>query len=74
MSFFTLNDKGIGTEILSWVAAATNNAACEPDFVMNNAIIVQQSSLTSENVVTRVLTTSGNLFNLGLAGNGECFK
>lgn len=74
-SFYVVNSKGIvTTEILTWTGLGTNAPACDPGFVMNDVAVMQQGSLTSENVVTRVLSTSGNLLDGGEPGKGECYK
>jgi hypothetical protein len=74
-SFYVVNSKGIiTTEILAWTASGSNTTGCPADFVMNDAAVVQQGSLTSENVVTRVLSTSGNLLDQADPGKGECYK
>jgi hypothetical protein len=74
-SFYVVNSKGIvTTEILSWAGLGTNAPGCDPGFTMNDVAVVQQGSLTADNVVTRVLSTSGNLLDGGLPGKGECYK
>jgi hypothetical protein len=74
-SFYVVNSKGIvTTEILAWSASGTNPAGCAGDFTMNDVAVVQQGSLTADNVVTRVLSTSGNLLDGADSGKGECYK
>jgi hypothetical protein len=74
-SFYVVNTKGIiTTDILTWTAASANNKLCPGSFSMNDIGVVQQGSLTSDNVVTRVLSTSGNLLDGGEPGKGECYK
>jgi len=75
-SFYVVNSQGIvTTEILAWTASGTNTTpGCPGDFVMNDVAVLQQGSLTSDNVATRVLSTSGNLLDSGAPGKGECYK
>jgi len=74
-SRYVVSSNGLATEVLTWKAAAGNNAAC-PDspgsFVMSNAIVLQASL----GAFPRVSVSSGNLLDQGILsanpGDGYC--
>jgi hypothetical protein len=73
-SSYSIGAGGIGTEVLSWIAVAGNNASCPGDFVMSNTIVLKAGAMTSDNLATGTQTTSNNLMNDGVAGQGYCSK
>jgi hypothetical protein len=74
-SGYAIDSHGLGTEVLGWIPASGQNAACPPGFTMNTRIVLR-NSVNANNIVARTLITSGNL--LGQSpfdpGYGYCFK
>jgi hypothetical protein len=76
-SGYALSSKGVGAENLAWTFANGDKTTCPGatgGFTMRTSTVVEQGSRTSENVVTRVEATTGNLLGFGNSGSGECFK
>ena len=65
-SNYSVGGNGGLTENLSWVAVASNNAACSPSFTMNQVSMVATNG--------RNPITSNNLLGTGAAGQGYCIK
>jgi hypothetical protein len=75
-SGYAINSHGIGTEVQSWTAASTNNADCQPSFVMTTTIVIR-NNLTANNTVPRTDFTSDNFMgvtNPGVTIAGGAFK
>jgi len=80
-SSYSVDVHGVGIEVLSWTAAATNQGICPgaPSFTMSNAIVLRTFDTRASGAVVRTEITSNNLLDEFPSGNsaagyGYCLK
>ena len=73
-SAYVVTSNGTGLEVLSWVASATNNAACPADFTMSDAFVMRAEGIRKNGAVIRTSLTTDNLLGGITSGEGYCLK
>jgi hypothetical protein len=78
-SSYSIGSNGLGVEVLSWTAIATDNAACPPagpgsTFTMSDANALRTADTRSAGAVVFTQTTSNNFADQDDPGYGPCLK
>jgi hypothetical protein len=58
-SGYAVTSGGSGTEVLTWIASASNNANCPPSFTENDTFVIR-NNVTANNTVPRIDFSSNN--------------
>jgi hypothetical protein len=78
-SSYAVDDHGVGVEVLSWTAAASNAAECgtpfpTATFTSSDAFVLRVNGFKPSGALVRSEVTSDNFLDQDSAGTGYCVK